>query len=469
MRITQIGSFMVVLLAASAGLAPAAPKQYAHQEYFEHYEGTQTCLECHEQEAENFLHTRHYRWKGESPEIVNLEPDQEIGKANVINDFCTNPTPNWIGAVKNSDGKILARGCSACHAGQGVRPNGEISREQLENIDCLLCHASGYRREVYPTDDGGWEWRPILWRNQRGLDSVAKRISLPTRKMCLRCHSGAGGGQNFKRGDLEYALADCERDFDVHMASDGLDMQCIDCHADEDHRVRGRGSDLGGPEPKAADLSCENCHDAQPHAVAILDRHTRRVDCTVCHIPTFAKQDPTDMVRDWSTPRFHEEANKYSATITFGKDVVPAYAWFNGKSRVRLQGKPVLRLEDGTVGIALPEGSRRDRASKIHAFKLHRGVMPVLKDRQWLLPIAVEEFFANGRLEEAVVEGARSFYGIEGEVDYEWAPTVRYMAINHEVVPAERALQCLDCHREGGRMDWKALGYEKDPLLDAID
>ena len=23
---------------------------------------------------------------------------------------------------------------------------------------------------------------------------------------------------------------------------------------------------------------------------------------------------------------------------------------------------------------------------------------------------------------------------------------------------------CLDCHEKGGRMDWKALGYEKDPM-----
>ena len=43
------------------------------------------------------------------------------------------------------------------------------------------------------------------------------------------------------------------------------------------------------------------------------------------------------------------------------------------------------------------------------------------------------------------------------------------MAINHEVVPAGKALECLDCHREGGRMDWKALGYKRDPMLDAID
>jgi hypothetical protein len=33
------------------------------------------------------------------------------------------------------------------------------------------------------------------------------------------------------------------------------------------------------------------------------------------------------------------------------------------------------------------------------------------------------------------------------------------------VVPAEKALNCLDCHGDNGRMDWQALGYSGDPML----
>jgi hypothetical protein len=32
-----------------------------------------------------------------------------------------------------------------------------------------------------------------------------------------------------------------------------------------------------------------------------------------------------------------------------------------------------------------------------------------------------------------------------------------------------QALRCLDCHREGGRLDWQELGYKRDPLIDAMD
>lgn len=458
---------LLVVVTAWPGSSPAKRKFYPHQEYFEHYEGTATCLECHEEEATTFFHSQHYQWQGEAPEIVNAD-GEKLGKWNTMNDFCTNPLPSWIGNAVNSDGKIIAQGCSKCHAGLGKKPSAVLSREQLENIDCLICHASGYRRDAYQDEDGNWEWRSILWNNQRGLDSVSKRIGLPERKMCLRCHSGAGGGPNFKRGDLEYELADCSPGFDVHMATEGQDMHCVECHAGQDHRVRGRGADLSGLDNPDDMLSCESCHDARPHDVAILDHHTRKLDCTVCHIPVFAKADATDMVRDWSTPLYHEEANKYSATITMGQNVVPEYAWFNGETRLQKMGEKIRKGEDGVVAIMEPQGKRKDRHSKLYPFKLHRATLPVLRDEQYLIPIAVDEFFIDGDIAKAVAEGSAAAYG-NHHPDYEWVPVKRYMGIYHEVQPASAALECLDCHREGGRLDWQALGYKKDPMLDAID
>ena len=454
-----------VLLAA--GESPAAKRTYSHQDgYFEHYEGTATCLECHEEEAKTFFHSQHYQWQGDAPNIVNSDGDK-LGKMNTMNDFCTNPLASWIGITLNSRGEVLSQGCSKCHAGLGKMPSSELSREQLENIDCLICHASGYRRDLEKEEAGNWVWKPILWKNQVGLDSVSKRISLPERGMCLRCHSGAGGGPNFKRGDLEYALAECDSDFDVHMAKDGLDMQCVDCHGDQDHRVRGRGSDLSAtdnPNP----LTCTSCHEEQVHGVAILDRHTARVNCTVCHIPVFAKADPTDMRRDWSTPKYHAVPNKYSATITMGQNVQPVYAWFNGHTRLTRMGQKIDPDAQGVVTIMEPQGSRKDKQAKIHAFKLHEGVLPLLKDKHWLIPLAVDEFFIDGDLAKAVADGSAAAYGIENP-EYTWGQSRRYMGIFHEVQPAANALECLDCHREGGRMDWTALGYKRDPLLDAID
>ena len=98
---------------------------------------------------------------------------------------------------------------------------------------------------------------------------------------------------------------------------------------------------------------------------------------------------------------------------------------------------------------------------------MHRGKLPVLDEKQWLVPIATEEFYAHGDIDKAVREAAESFYGMD-KIEYSWTDTIRYMGIFHEVVPKENALGCLDCHRPGGRMDWQALGYGSDPLEEKL-
>ena len=462
---TAVIAVCSIALAAVPGVRA---KEYSHQKYFKHYEGTKTCLKCHMDEAKALFHSQHYQWKGKAPAIVDSD-GKELGKINTINDFCTNPEANWIGIVRNSRGEILSKGCSKCHAGLGLKPSSKETEAQLENIDCLICHASGYRRDLYPIGDGGWRWKPILWKNQEGLDSVSKRISLPTRTTCLRCHSGSGGGPNFKRGDLEYALNDCTPDFDVHMAADGGNMQCIDCHAGQDHRVRGRGADLSGSDMPSRPLACDNadCHGPSPHEADVLNAHTARVACQTCHLPTFAKADATDMVRDWSKPHYNEAADKWSATITLEKDVTPAYAWYNGTTWEQLPRRAVRTLPDGAVGMMVPQGDRNDPKARIAPFKLHRGRMPVLDGKNWIVPIVVEEFFADGNIDKAVTNAAADMYGVK-DAAYHWVNTERYMGLYHEVVPAAKALQCLDCHAPHGRLDWKALGYDGDPLLKVL-
>ena len=59
--------------------------------------------------------------------------------------------------------------------------------------------------------------------------------------------------------------------------------------------------------------------------------------------------------------------------------------------------------------------------------------------------------------------GGLMAYGIDN-ADYTWINSTRYMGIFHEVQPASRALQCLECHSPKGRLDWKTLGYKGDPI-----
>ena len=245
-----IQAILYGVLAAGPVSPPAEKPAFSHGEAFDHYEGTSTCLACHEDEARSFFHSQHYQWRGNAPQIVG-SAGRKLGKLNTINDFCTGPTTNWIGLVKNSQGDVVSKGCSKCHAGLGKLPEEQETPAQLQNIDCLICHARGYQRDLYAEADGSFAWKPILWKNPEGLDAVAKRIVLPQRTMCLRCHSASGGGPNYKRGDIEYVLNDPPREHDVHMAKDGANLQCTACHAGKDHRVRGRGADLAGTDSPA--------------------------------------------------------------------------------------------------------------------------------------------------------------------------------------------------------------------------
>jgi hypothetical protein len=277
--------------------------------------------------------------------------------------------------------------------------------------------------------------------------------------MCLRCHVGSGGGFNYKRGDIEIAHVRAEREFDVHM---GSGMSCIQCHKFEDHKVLGSGTQLAGQDRPGASNRCENCHTGSIHEESTLNRHVQSVYCTTCHIPSFAKTQATDMHRDWSQSEYLEKKDKYEPVITFEKDVKPVYAWWNGKGKLALLNKPV-EEQDGTVRLYDPQGSIDDPEARIYAFKLHTAKLPIDKETREFIPIKVGVVFKKGDNAAAVKVGAKAYSGKEN-VEPEWVTTERYMGIFHEVTPKEQALQCMDCHGGGARLDWTALGYEGDPM-----
>jgi hypothetical protein len=129
---------------------------------------------------------------------------------------------------------------------------------------------------------------------------------------------------------------------------------------------------------------------------------------------------------------------------------------------------PITTGDDGVVPMVAPKGSIDDPEAKLFAFKVHRGGMPVLTEDRWLLPINVEEFFASGDIDGAVREAAHVLYGID-EIDFDWVDVERSMGIFHGVEPGDNAVRCLDCQGPDGRLDWSRLGYEADPLAEALE
>ena len=433
-----------------------------HQKYVQTYDGTRTCLACHETQAQHVFGSIHYQWQAPAPNLANAGA-RRIGKINSTNDFCTNPSFQWIAILTNDQGKVIGNGCSKCHAGLGLKPSETMTRAQLENVDCLLCHASNYRREVVKKDDGTLAWMPVARANPELMANIAQSVAKPTNLNCLSCHVGSGGGMNFKRGDLETAHLNPARDFDVHM---GGGMQCIQCHKFTDHKVEGAGTQMSGMDwPNERRPQCEACHKSAPHRNAQLNRHTSAVACATCHIPSFAKKDATDMRRDWSRSEEVKGEGRFEPLIEFARDVKPSYAWWNGSGRVALLDEPVKPGPNGKVALYRPEGSIADPKAKISPFKYHTGKLPIETATGLMLPVQVGATFRTGNTMASALGGAKAFRGKElTPNDVSYVEVERWMGIFHEVAPSAKALQCADCHTAtGGRLDWKALGYAGDP------
>ena len=433
-----------------------------HQSLVQRYEGTQTCLACHEAQAMQAFGSIHYQWKAPAPNLVN--GGGKICKINSTNDFCTNPSFQWIGILTNEQGKVIGNGCSKCHAGLGLKPSETASRAQLENIDCLICHATNYRREVVKKDDGALAWAPVARANPELMTNIAQSVGKPTNLNCLACHVGSGGGLNFKRGDLETAHLAPARDFDVHM---GAGMQCIQCHKFKEHKVEGAGTQMSGMDWPTNEQRpyCENCHKSAPHRTAALNRHAASVACTTCHIPQIAKKDATDMRRDWSKSDEVKGEGRFEPHIEFARNVKPVYAWWNGKGTIAHLGQPAKPGPNGKVSLYRPEGSIDDPRSKISPFKYHTGRLPVETATGLMIPVQVGPTFRTGNTMASALGGAKGFLGKELTAkDVSYVEVDRWLGIFHEVVPKAQALKCNDCHGAGAsRLDWKALGYRGDP------
>jgi len=421
---------------------------------------TRICLDCHMTEALDVWSSVHYQWIGEGSGVTNI--DIPAGKITGINDFCIyvgNTDANWIGKMVNLDGIQVDGGCAKCHAGLGARPDPNSSdRLQIENIDCLVCHSPDYKRKVMEIAPGTFRFVPDEAAMGATIQEVAADIQPIAKKQCLQCHAKSGGGDNFKRGDIELAHMNPTRTFDVHMGVDGQNFECTTCHFVQNHRFAGRGVDLRPVDNPGAKVTCTNCHTETPHGNNDLDRHARKVFCTSCHNPRFAKVAPTDMFRDWSRPGVVNEARLYEPWIEFQSDVQPEYVWWNGTSSFYIVGTPAVPGESGRLGLAMPNGNVNDPNSYIYAMKHHLGNQPVDPVTRSLLPLKAGVFFQTGLIEPAVIKGVEAVgWDYNG---FGFMPTERYLGIFHEVAPKGEALKCADCHDQTAtRMDFVKLGY----------
>ncbi len=411
---------------------------------------TDTCLECHEASANDFMQTSHWTWSARQE--VFGRGWMDTGKRHALNNFC-------YGVASN-----LSM-CTECHAGYGWKDD-TFDFDDPSNIDCLVCHdtTGTYHRLA---GDGG------VADPATDFEHVARNAGTPQRANCGVCHFYSGSGHAVKHGDLEGTLLDASTAIDVHMARQGLDFPCQKCHVTEQHLISGTA--MAASPAGEERVACEDCHTTPLHDKALLDRHSRTVACQTCHIPLFARGEATKMFWDWSAAGKKTESEygpdglpvyvPYKGRFKWGRDIVPEYAWFNGLAGVHAWGDRI----DPSVEVRLnwPVGSKKDPGAKIFPFKVHRGRQIYDSVHRYLInPMLVgDEGFAHSKDWDAAARLGMSARGLDYSGKYDFADTMMYLKINHMVAPAGAALGCRDCHgRDVKRMDWAGLGYQGDPL-----
>jgi octaheme c-type cytochrome (tetrathionate reductase family) len=404
---------------------------------------TRACLACHEDAAEQVIHTVHWRWQADPVMMKGRDEPVSVGKKNAINNFCIGIQGNWAS-------------CTSCHAGYGWEDE-SFDFQNTDNVDCLVCHDSSgtYRKGKAGVPAEGVD-----------LLAAAKSVALPTRENCGGCHFRGGGGDAVKHGDLDESLYYPDDELDVHMGR--FAFQCIDCHRTKDHVIGGRAISVS--VDNANQIACTDCHNAKLHADSRINAHTDTVACQTCHIPRVAIKEATKMHWDWSEagdPDREESTHEYlkiKGSFRYEKSLKPAFRWFNGLADRYLLGDPL--DEDGITALNPPLGDIKDPQARIWPFKIHEAHQPYDTRYNYLLqPVTSGKggFWSEFDWDKALRLGAE-VTGLPYSGEYGFAETEMYWPQTHMVAPKERALQCQACHCEDGCLDWEALGYPGDPI-----
>lgn len=440
------------------------------QDFTNPHEITAACLSCHNERGHELLQSPHFTWEREA--YIPGRGITYLGKKNLLNNFCT--------GVQSNEGS-----CMKCHAGFGWDDK-EFDFSNQFNIDCMVCHDN---TGTYKKASGAAGY-PEMGPDGPDFKAILASMGRPTAENCGNCHFGGGGGNNVKHGDLEIALLTAGRDVDVHMGVDGVNMDCVDCHSAENHVMKGKN--YGVSSTAAGRLSCDECHTAMPHNKSILNEHSVKVACQTCHIPVYAKVNPTKMNWDWSTATRKKEGQGYEVLDSAGnvlyasikgdfhweKDVVPEYMWFNGTADHHLLTD---KIEPGATLLKINtlNGEYRDRNSKIIPVKVHRGTQPydtenmtIVQAKLWDKEAGKGALWVDLDWERSLVEGM-AYVNQPYSGKYDFIHTEMYLPVNHMVSPASEVVSCKECHtRSDGRLaaltDFYMPGRDRNKLLDTF-
>jgi len=492
MSIIRILGCAVVACLLSGGSLWAAPNKAStadhtqfkqlQQDFKTGPDVTQACLECHTEASKQLEKTTHWTWQ------FDHMNGQKLGKREVVNSFC--------GTVASNEAR-----CTSCHIGYGWT---DMRKDHPagNNVDCLVCHDTTGSYKKYPTGAGHPNYEAKPWppksdkiRPAADLKKVAQNVGPTSRANCGACHFYGGGGDGVKHGDLDSSLVNPPLELDVHMSRDGANFTCATCHNPQGHKVPGSRFDMQAKDTKGIDVasadykdhaSCESCHGMTPHKeTAKLNDHTDKVACQTCHIPAFARGGvATKMWWDWSQAgkmkngkpyvvkddHGHDIYNSKKGDFRLEENVIPTYAWFDGKMRYTLRSEPIDDTQP-TVPVNRFNGSYEDPDARIWPFKVMRGKQPYDTQNKTFLVNHVfgkdkTSFWKNFDWQKALTAGSQ-YMGEPYSGKYGFVETTYHWPQTHMVAPKDKALECDACHAKDGRL--AGLGGFYMPRRDKSD
>ncbi len=429
-------------------------------------EVTEACIGCHNGRHLEVMRSTHWNWERE--EYIEGRGIRSVGKKNIINNFC-------IGTAGSH------QSCNKCHIGYGWTDAAPFDFQDPSNVDCLACHDNS---NTY-VKGAGMAGYPDTSVN---LNEVAQHVGKPTRVTCGTCHFFGGGGNNVKHGDLEKALFDAPRTVDVHMGTDGADLQCTDCHTAVKHQMKGKVYSVSSMNRNR--VECEDCHGALPHASDVLNEHTYKVSCQACHIPVYAKVNKTKTFWDWSTagrlrngePIEEKDSAGYDTYLSikgsfrWEGNIRPSYVWSNGTASHYLLGDSVTSVP---VHLNDLHGSYDDPDAKIIPVKISRSLQPfdqttrrIIQPKLFGTKKGDGGYWEDFNWDRAAREGM-AIVGQPYSGNFGFIETQMIWPVNHMVSVKAEAVPCGECHtrnhsRLAGLRDFYLPGRDYSPLVDLL-
>lgn len=395
---------------------------------------TNQCLICHAQQGQDILNSSHWTWqRTRSVNGTEKTYSKKLGLTTFAIPVAANPEQ-----------------CMTCHISSNLLSD-QFDPTSALNIDCLVCHDTTgmYKREAGAPAEG------------LDLALIAKKVGTPSAANCKTCHdSGCGLPESKGHSGI---------DRDIHLNPNGAGLTCQSCHPSNNHHSFSRKV-FSDPAVKSG-TGCSSCHSITPHQQVQLNEHAEIIACQTCHIPTYAGDKPRIVSWNWLAQvdqAIYADGVGNQAPLIATNGLIqatgirPTYLWDDGSEELYQRG---MKIDTNKTTVLLGPGPRSTR-SKIKPFAVSYGTQLYDAKYRYLISPSLSGnkngYFDRSDWENTAKEGMKHIR-LPFSGSYLFASTVTYRPLNHGVVPAGEAMNCMDCHGKNGMVNWKSLGYELDP------